>query len=140
MGRSTRAKRLGSLCPFASSVCDHIDRMCAQDLLRFHGEEIAVAHRSGLHEGFTQAHDGHFDGRSTCLPDAALDLLGPLPEVGVAGDELVPGVEDSDDRFTGELLAVQSKLLVARAMPESAQGIGTEKAVAAEVFRFLAGA
>ena len=61
------------------------------------------------------------------------DFLGTLAEVRVAGEEVVPGVEDGDDGFAFVFLLVDAELLVAGAMAEGTEIIGAEEAVRAEL-------
>lgn len=110
-----------------------IDGVTPEGFLDLHGEEVTVEHRGGLHEGLAETHHGHFDGVSTGLPDAAFDFLGTLAKMRVAGEEVVPGVEDGDDGFAFVFLLVDAELFVAGAMAEGTEIIGAEEAVRAEL-------
>ena len=72
-----------------------VDRVGAQQLLGLHRQEVAVEHRGRLLEVLRQRHRRHLDREAARLPDAALDLLGALAEVRVAGVDVAPGVEDA---------------------------------------------
>ena len=111
-----------------------IDGVGAEGFLDFHREHVAVEHRGGLHEGLAETHHGHFDRVAAGLPDAAFDFFGALAEVGVAGEEVVPGIENGDDRLALIFLVVDAELLVAGAVTEGAKVIGSEEAVGAKLF------
>jgi len=89
-------------------------------------------------EGFWNGSESDIAGSSTGiaagLPDAALDLLCPNPEVGVAGVYLTPGVDDRDHGFAAVIVRGVSYLLGARAVPEGAQVLHPAPAVAAQIF------
>ena len=52
----------------------------------------------------------------------------------VTGEEIVPGVENGDDRLALIFLIVDSELLMAGAVTEGAEVIGSEKAIRAKLF------
>ena len=110
-----------------------IDGMGAKGFLDFHREKIAIKHRGGLHEGFAETHDGHFNGVATGLPDAAFDFFGALTKVRVAREEIVPGVENRNDRLALVFLVVDAELFVTGTMAEGAKVIATEEAVGAKL-------
>ena len=109
-----------------------VDRMAAQQLLAFHGEEIAVEHGRRFDERLGERHRRQLDGKAAGLPDAALDVLGALAQMAVAGVDLAPGVEDADHRLAGPVGAVVAELPEPRAMAERAQIVAAEPAVAAQ--------
>ncbi len=59
--------------------------MGADQLLRLHGEEVAVEHGGGLDEVFRQRDGRKLDGEAARLQHAALHILHPLLEMGVQG-------------------------------------------------------
>ncbi len=77
------------------------------------------------------------DGKAARLPNAALDGLGALAQMRVAGIDFAPGIDDGDDRLAGEVFALEAQLQHARAMAEAAQRVGAEPAETAEFFGFL---
>ena len=116
-----------------------VGRIGAQQLLRLHGEQIAVQHGGGLLERLRQRDGGHLDGKAAGLPHAALDLLRAAAEMGVALIDLAPGVDDRDHRLAGVVLAAVAHLQGARAVTEGAQILGTVPAMAAQLFRGFSG-
>ena len=72
--------------------------MAAEDFLSFERQQVAIEHCRRLHEHFRQRQHRNLHRKAACLPDAPLHLLHPLGKVGVALVEVVPGVEDGDDR------------------------------------------
>src|SRR6185312_557521 len=79
--------------------------------------------------------DGQFHRVAAGLPDPALDRLGPLAQVHVAGVELVPGVDDPDDGFAHVLLGGYPQLAGPRPMAEGPQSVGAVPLVAAQLLR-----
>jgi hypothetical protein len=108
-----------------------VHRIGPEQLFHFHGQEVAVEHGGGLHQLLAQRHGRQLGGEAAGLQDAPFDVLDPLGEVGVAGIEVVPGVDDADHRAAGELLAPEPHLLGPGAMAEGTQVVGSEPAVAA---------
>ena len=53
--------------------------------------------------------------------------------MGVAGEEVVPGVEDGDDGFAFVFLLIDAELFVAGAMAERSKIVGAKEAVRAEL-------
>ena len=100
---------------------DAVDRVRAQQLLDLHGEEVAVEHGRRLDEVLRERQRRELDRESAGLPDAALHLLRPGAEMGVAGVDVGPGVDDRDDRLPHEVRIVVAHLQRARAMPEGAE-------------------
>lgn len=76
---------------------DAVQRVCDDRLFDLHAQEIAEQHRRGAHVVLPQRHDGKLQREAARLPDAALDSLGELPQVGVAVGQLAPRVADADD-------------------------------------------
>ena len=70
---------------------------------------------------------------------AALDLFNALLEMGVAGVDVAPGVDDRDHRFAHVIAAVVAHACGARTMAEGAHVFRAVPAVAAQFFGFLAG-
>ncbi len=112
-----------------------VERVAAEDFLDLHGDQIAEHHGSGLHEHLAEGRHGNLEREAAGLPDAAFHFLGPFAEVGVAGGEITPCVEDADDWFSGEVGCAVSHLFGAGAMAERAEVIWTEPAVRAEIVR-----
>ena len=113
-----------------------VDRVRAQHFLGLHREEIAIEHAARLLEGLGHRHHRQLDRETARLPHAALHFLGARAEMGVAGQEIAPGVDDPDHRLAAEIRARVSHLQRARAMPLRAQTLAAEPFVAAQVFRF----
>jgi len=67
---------------------------------------------------------GSSTGKPPACHNAALHLLGALAEMGVAGVEVGPGVEDGDDRLALVVLAGVTHLLDARAVAELRRSSG----------------
>ena len=111
----------------------------AQRLLSLHRQKVAIHHRRRLLERLGQRHRRQFDREAARLPHAALHLLDPLLEVGVAGVDVAPGVDDRDHRLACIIGAVVAHLRRARAMAEGAQIVHPVPAMTAKVFGALAG-
>ena len=73
----------------------------AQQFLGLHGEEVAVHHGGGLLKSFAESNCGHLHRETAGLPNAALHVVGPLPEMAVARIDVAPGVDDGDDGLAG---------------------------------------
>jgi hypothetical protein len=112
--------------------------MLAQELLRLHREEVAIQHGGRLDEVLGQRDRRELEREAARLPDAALHLLDPRPEVVVAGVDVGPGIDDADHRLAGIVLLGIADLLDARAMPERAQVAHAEPAMASQLLRLLA--
>ena len=115
-----------------------VDGVAAQKLLRLHGEKIAVEHGRGLDERFGERNRRQLDGKAAGLQHAALDVFGARAQMRVAGIDLAPGIDDADHRPARPVLGVVADLLEARAVPERAQIIDAEPAMAAQILRALA--
>ena len=111
-----------------------VDRVAAQQLFRLHREEIAVEHRRGLHEGLRQRHRRKLDRKAAGLQHAALHVLGAVAQVRVAEVDVAPGIDDADHRLAAKIGGIEAALAQARAMPEGAQVVDAEPAMAAQVF------
>ena len=111
-----------------------VDRLAADLLLRLHRQQVAVEHGGRLHEGFRHADRRQFDRQAAGLQHAALDVVDAALEMGVAGVEVRPGVEDADHRPADPILGRIAHLHHARAMAEAAQIVGGEPARAAQLF------
>ena len=92
-----------------------------------------------LHKGFTERHDGDFDGKATGLPDAALHFLNPLLKVRMAGGHIAPGIKDRDDRLPLPILGGEAHLLHARPMAKGTKIIRPKPAMAAEILGVFMG-
>ena len=110
----------------------------AQRLLGLHRQEVAIHHRRWLLERLGERHRRQFDREASRLPHAALHLLHPLLEMGVAGVDVAPGVDDRDHRLSRVIGALIAHLRGARAMAERAQIVDAVPAMTAKVFRSLA--
>ena len=66
-----------------------------------HGQQIPVHHGGGFLKCFTKADCGHLYRKTASLPNAALDVVGPLTEVAVTWIDVAPGIDDGDDRLAG---------------------------------------
>ncbi len=117
-----------------------VDRMAAQQLLAFHGEEIAVEHGRRFDERLGKRHRRQFDRKAAGLIDAAFDVLGAVAQMAVAGVDVAPGIDDADHRLADPIGAVVAELAQPRAMAERAQIVFAEPAIAAQFFgRFFLG-
>ena len=112
-----------------------VGRIGAQQLLGLHRQEVAVHHGGRLLERLGQRHRRHFHREAARLPYAALHFLDALLEVGVAGIDVAPGVDDGDHRLAGVVAAVVTHLRRARAVAEGAHVLGAVPAVAAQLVR-----
>ena len=111
-----------------------VDRMAAQQLFAFHGEEIAVEHGRRFDEGLGKRHRRQLDRKSAGLIDAALHVLGAGAQMAMAGVDLAPGIDDADHRLADPIGAVIAELPQPRAMAERAQIVLAEPAIAAQLF------
>src|SRR3954466_10840147 len=93
--------------------------------------------------GFWNGSDSDMAGNSTGnpprLPDAPLDLLNPLLEMGVARVDVAPGIDDRDHRLAGIVGAVIAQRGGARPLSHRPQILYAVPAVAAKVLWFLLG-
>ncbi len=106
---------------------DGVDGVAADGFLHVHAGQVAREHGGGAQVGFAVGEHGEFHREAARLVDAALDVLGDLEEVRVAGREFGPGVADADDGAAVELMvgdalvlhpaAVHEAVLVGRAEP-----------------------
>src|SRR5262249_45360693 len=67
----------------------------------------------------------------------ALDVLRPRAQVRVTGVDLAPGIDDADDGSAAPVGRVITELAQPRAVPERAQIVDAEPAVAAQIFGTL---
>ena len=115
-----------------------VDRMAAQQLFAFHGEEIAIEHGRGFDERLGKRHRRQLDRKAAGLIDAALHVLGAVAQMAVTGVDVAPSIDDADDRLADPVGAVIAELAQPRAVAERAQIVLAEPAIAAQVFgRFL---
>ena len=116
-----------------------VDRMAAQQFLGLHGEEVAVEHGGGFYHRLGKRHGGQFDRQPAGLQHAALHVLGACAQMAMAGVDVAPGVDDADDRLAGPVRRVIAELPQPRAMPERAQVVDPEPAMAAQLLGAFAG-
>ena len=121
-------------CGLVAAAHQHhtVDRVRAQQFLALHRQEVAVHHGAGLDHHFAQRQGGHLDRMPAGRHDAALDRLSALAQVGVAGRNVAPGVDDADHRLAHEVFTPQAGLLQALAVAEAAEVVGGEPALAAQ--------
>src|SRR5262249_6858286 len=100
-------------------------------------QKIAIEHGRRLYERLRQRHRGQLDWKAAGLQHAALDVLRPRPQVRVTGVDLAPGIDDADDGSAGPVGGVITELAQPRAVPERAQIVDAEPAVAAQIFGTL---
>ena len=112
--------------------------MRADELLHRHRQEVAVEHRRRLHIGLCQRHGGQLDREAARLPDAALDLLRPSPQMCVARIDVAPGIDDRDDGLVCEFRMVVAHLIKAGSVTEGAKVLDAEPAKASKFLRLLA--
>ncbi len=83
----------------AAGQQDHaVDRIAADRLLDVHRDQVAEQHRGRAQVALAGREDRELEREAARLVDAALDPLGQLAEMGVAGRELGQGVADADHR------------------------------------------
>ena len=111
-----------------------VDRMGAQQLLGLHGEEVAIQHGGRLDERLGQRDGRQLQRKAAGLQHAALHVLGAGAQMGVAGVDVAPGVDDADHRLAAPVLRVVADLAQPRAMAERAQVLHPEPAMAAQIF------
>ena len=88
----------------------------------------------GFRNGSDSDIAGHLDREAARLPHAALDVLGALAEVAVAGADVAPGVEDRDHRLARVVGALVAHLPAVRERwPNDAQVRRAVPAVAAQI-------
>src|SRR5690349_23895792 len=95
--------------------------MSAQQVLRFHREEVSIHHRRWFDVRLRNGMGRQLDGEATRLPYAAFHFLDALREVRVTGIQIAPRVDDRDHRLPAEILARVTHLQRARAMAERAE-------------------
>src|SRR5262245_25216401 len=108
--------------------------MTAQYLLSLHREQIAIEHRRGLHEILAEREHRNFERQPAGLQHAPLHILRQHLEVQVTGIDLRPRIEDRNYRLSLPILRSEPHLPRPRPMSETAHIVGTEPAVAAELF------
>ncbi len=111
-----------------------IHRVAAQQLLRLHGQEVAIDHGRGLDHAFRQRDGWQLQRKAARLQHAALDVFHALPEVGMALVGIAPGVDDGDHGLAHPVLVAIAHLQHARAVAEGAEIIGSKPACAAQGF------
>src|SRR4029453_13976116 len=99
------------------------------------GQEIAVEHAARLLERLAHRHHRQLDRKTSGLPYAALDLLGARAEVGVARQEIAPGVDDADNRLAAEVCARVAHLQRARAVALRGEVAAAKPAMAPQALR-----
>ncbi|MCY1231622.1 hypothetical protein D9M72_440770 [compost metagenome] len=80
-----------------------VDGMGADQLFGLHREEVAIEHGCRLDRAFRQRDRRQFDREAARLQDAALDVVDALLEVGVAGIDIRPRIDDGDERLAHPL-------------------------------------
>jgi len=114
-----------------------IDRVAAQKLFRLHRQKIAIEHGRRLDEWLRQRHRRQLDWKAAGLQHTALDVLRPRAQVRVTGVDLAPGIDDADDGSAAPVGRVITELAQPRTVPERAQIVDAEPAVAAQVLGTL---
>src|SRR5262249_26300959 len=99
------------------------------------GEKIPIEHGGGLHHWLRERHRRQLDRKPARLQDAAPYVLRPRAQVSVAGVDVTPRVDDTDDRLAAPILRIVAELAQPRAMAERTQVVDAEPAMAAEFFR-----
>ena len=112
-----------------------VDGMRAQQFLGLHRQEVAVEHGRWLDERFGQRDRRQLQRKAARLQHAALHVFGARAQVRVAGVDVAPRVDDADHGLAAPILGIVADLAQSRAMPERAQVLGPEPAMAAQVFR-----
>ena len=120
---------------FVAAAHQHraIDRVRAQQLFRFHGEEVAIEHRRRLDQALGQADGRQIERKATRLKHAALDVIDALLEVRVALVGVALGVDDRNHRLADPLFVRIAHLQHARAVAEGVEVVGREPARASKV-------
>ena len=110
-----------------------VDGVAAQQLLHIHRQHVAVEHGGRLDIGFRERQRRQLDGQTAGLQNAVLDVLHAMLEMGVAGVDVRPGIDDGHHRPADPILRPIAHLHEARAMAEGAQIVGREPAGASEL-------
>ena len=113
-----------------------VDRVGAEDLLRLQRQQVAVDQRAGPDERLADTERWHHHGEAAGLPHAALHLLHPLREMGVARVEVGPGGQDADDRLVPEILRDEAHLLGAVGFVVAGLAWRPEPALAPQIRHF----
>ena len=93
----------------ATAQQDHaVERIGADRFLDIHRHQIAEQHGGRAHHRLAERHGGEFEREAAGFPDAALDRLGDLAEMGVARGYLGRRIGDADDRPAVEILRRRS--------------------------------
>src|SRR6516225_9573002 len=91
----------------------------------------------GLTNGSANDIAGSSIGKPPALQHTALDVLRPRAQVRVTGVDLAPGIDDADDGSAAPVGRVITELAQPRTVPERAQIVDAEPAVAAQVLGTL---
>ena len=89
---------------------DAVERIASQRLLDVHRHQVAQQHRGRLDQGLAQRGHGELEWHAARFPDPALDVLGEVVEVLIAGREIGCRVADADHRLAGEHVVRQAAL------------------------------
>src|SRR5258707_9848767 len=90
-----------------------------------------------LDERLRQRHRRQLDRKASGLQHAALDVLRPRAQVSVTGVDLAPGIDDDDDGSAAPVGGIITELAQPRTVPERAQIVDAEPAMAAQIFGTL---
>jgi hypothetical protein len=63
------------------------------------------------------------------LPNTTLDFFCALSEMGMAGEEVVPGIENSNHGLPFVFLVIDAELLVPGTVPEGTEIVRSEKSM-----------
>jgi hypothetical protein len=110
-----------------------VDRVRAQQLLDLHRQQVAVEHGRRLDHHLAQAQRRQLEGQAAGQQHAPLDRLGALAQMGVAGREVAPGIDDGDHGPRQQVLAPHPHLLHALAVRERAHAVGGKPATASQL-------
>ena len=105
----------------------------AQQLFDFHRQKVAIQHGGGLDHDLAQAHGRQLDGIASGHQNALLDRLSALAQMGVAGRQIAPGVDDGYHGFVHHIFAPCALLLHALTMRKAPHASVAKPAAAAKL-------
>ena len=108
-----------------------VDRVAAYRFFNIHAGKVAEQHRGRAQLRLAERHHRKFEWKAAGFQHAALDELGQLAKVAVAGRQFGPGIADADDGAAVELIVRVSVFLGPAAMHEAVAILLAEPCLAA---------
>ncbi len=130
-GRAHQQRRRGLVA--AGQQHDGVDRIAANRFLDIHRRQIARQHRGRPQIRFAIGEHREFDREAAGFMDAALDVLGQLAEMRIAGRQFRPGVANTDDRPAIEFMIGNALVFHPAAVHEAVLVGGAEPLGGAEL-------